>query len=95
MGKYDIPAVIEHMLYKTNQSTLSYVGHSMGCAMFFVAMIKYPELNDKIDVMLALAPATSLAGMMSPIRYATPFAAIIEVFINHFNSLSATVTIIF
>lgn len=80
MGLYDIPAVIEHILDKTNQSTMSYVGHSMGCAMFFVAMIKYPELNDKIDVMMALAPATSLANMKSPIQYATPFASIIEVY---------------
>ena len=90
MGVYDIPAVIEHILHKTNLSTLSYVGHSMGCAMFFVAMIKHPELNDKIDVMVALAPATSLANMKSPIQYATPFASIIEVCYSNDHLLQLT-----
>ena len=60
MGKYDIPAVINFILATTGRSSLSYVGHSMGCAMFFIAMVYYPELNSKIDVMIALAPATSL-----------------------------------
>ena len=79
MGLYDIPAVLDYVLAETKQPKLSYVGHSMGCAIFFVAMIKYPEMNDKIDVMMALAPAASLAHMKSPIRYVAPYATIIEV----------------
>jgi hypothetical protein len=51
----------------------------MGCAMFFVAMINHPELNDKIEVMMALAPATALAKMKSPIRYFAPFVAPLQV----------------
>merc|ERR1712071_284444 len=35
-------------------------------------------MNDKIDVMMALAPAASLAHMKSPIRYVAPYATIIE-----------------
>lgn len=53
--------------------------HSMGCAIFFVAMINHPELNEKIEVMMALAPATSLANMKSPIRYFAPFVTPLEV----------------
>jgi hypothetical protein len=51
----------------------------MGCAMFFVAMINRPELNDRIEVMMALAPATALARMKSPIRYFAPFATPLQV----------------
>ena len=73
MGKYDIPAVINYVLTKTGRSTMSYIGHSMGCAMFFVSMIEHPELNAKIDVMIALAPAASLAESKTIIRYQAPF----------------------
>ena len=51
----------------------------MGCAIFFVAMINHPELNDKIEVMMALAPATALDHMRSPIRYFAPFVTALQV----------------
>jgi lysosomal acid lipase/cholesteryl ester hydrolase len=52
----------------------------MGCSMFFVAMATYPELQSKIELMVALAPATSLAHMTSPaLRVAAPFIKHIEV----------------
>lgn len=51
----------------------------MGCSMFFVAMATYPELQSKIETMVALAPATSLAHMTSPIFRLAPFIKPIEV----------------
>ena len=52
----------------------------MGCSMFFVAMATYPELQSKIKMMVALAPATSLAHMTSPaLRVAAPFIKHFEV----------------
>ena len=56
MGTFDIPAVINYILNVTQSDKLDYVGHSMGCAMFFIAMDRYPELNDKVNKMVALAP---------------------------------------
>lgn len=53
MGIYDIPAVINYILKTTGQSKLSYVGHSLGCGIFFIAMVKRPELNSKIDIMVS------------------------------------------
>jgi lysosomal acid lipase/cholesteryl ester hydrolase len=47
--------------------------------MFFVAMATYPELQSKIETMVALAPATSLAHMTSPIFRLAPFIKPIEV----------------
>lgn len=57
MGQYDLPAMIDYILNHSGSTTLSYVGHSMGCAVYFVAMALHPELNSKINVMVALAPS--------------------------------------
>ncbi len=73
MGKYDIPASINYVLSVTGESSLSYVGHSMGCAVFFIAMTYHPELNSKIDVMVALAPATANGNSQTSLRYQAPF----------------------
>ena len=81
MGKYDIPAVINFIINTTGKSKLLYVGHSMGCAMFFIAMTYHPELNSKIELMFALGPAANLNNMRSPIRFATPFVNQIQVII--------------
>ena len=73
MGKYDIPACINYVLSVNGASSLSYVGHSMGCAAFFIAMTYHTELNSKIDVMFALAPATANGNSQTIIRYEAPF----------------------
>lgn len=52
IGKYDIPAVINYILDKTSLTKLIYTSHSMGGAVFFIAMITHPELNDKIEMMV-------------------------------------------
>ena len=54
IGNYDIPAVINYILKKTSQSKLTYIGHSLGCGVFFIAMVLHPELNAKIDLMVDL-----------------------------------------
>lgn len=51
----------------------------MGSAVFFIAMINHPELNQKIEMMMGLAPATCLANMKSIIRYFAPFVNQFEV----------------
>ncbi len=52
MGRFDIPACIEYVLAMTGQSKLIYIGHSMGTAVFWVAMITNPQLNAKIELMV-------------------------------------------
>lgn len=52
MGKYDIPATINYILAQSGRDKLIYCGQSMGGAIFFIAMITYPELNDKIEMMV-------------------------------------------
>ncbi|CAH0585868.1 unnamed protein product [Chrysodeixis includens] len=55
-GYYDLPAVIDFILAKTNQEKLSVIGHSAGSAYTFVLASTRPEYNDKIKVFVALAP---------------------------------------
>ena len=73
MGAYDVPASINYILATTGHERLVYIGHSLGCAIFFIAMVVQPELNDKIDVMIALAPSVSQAHVRSPLALMTPF----------------------
>lgn len=67
MGVYDIPAVINYILKKTNEQQLSYVGHSMGTTALWIALSEHPELNSKIKVMIALAPVAFLSNARSPV----------------------------
>lgn len=51
----------------------------MGCAMFFVGMSLRPDLNAKIDVMIALAPASSVAESQTGLRFQAPFVNLLVV----------------
>ena len=72
MGLYDTPAAIEYVLSESGSSKLSYVGHSMGTTAFFIAMDRHPSLQEKVEKMVALAPAAYLSHTRSPARYFAP-----------------------
>ncbi|XP_057376829.1 lipase member N-like [Daphnia carinata] len=83
MGNFDVPAIINHILTLTGLPTISYIGHSLGCGVFFIAMAKHPELNAKIDQMVALAPLSSFAHFATPIyRLLAPLSEPIEKFLK-------------
>jgi len=67
IAKYDIPASVNYVLNVTQKEKLSIVAFSTGCASFFSAMVLRPELNDRIDVMLALSPVVILHDVKVPI----------------------------
>ncbi|KIJ65837.1 hypothetical protein HYDPIDRAFT_76439, partial [Hydnomerulius pinastri MD-312] len=64
---HDIPDSIEYILGRTNASSLSYIGFSQGTAQAFAALSIHPQLNEKVNVFIALAPAMSPAGLSAPI----------------------------
>ncbi|RDB24788.1 putative lipase C16A3.12c [Hypsizygus marmoreus] len=64
---HDIPDSINYILETTNSSKLSYIGFSQGTAQAFAALSIHPQLNEKVDVFIALAPALSPAGLAAPI----------------------------
>ena len=48
---------------------------------FCILKITHPELNAKIEVMIALAPAASVANVKSLVRLSAAFVNPIEVFL--------------
>jgi lysosomal acid lipase/cholesteryl ester hydrolase len=64
---HDIPDSIEYILQITRASSLSYVGFSQGTAQAFAALSIHPQLNQKVNVFIALAPAMRPKGLSAPI----------------------------
>jgi len=73
MGKYDLPAMYDHILITTEQPSLFHIGHSMGTTGFWIAMNERPEYNDVIKGMFALAPVAAVGHMTSPINKIAPY----------------------
>ena len=64
---HDIPDSISYILDLTKAKDLSYVGFSQGSAQAFAALSIHPQLNQKVNVFVALAPAMSPEGLAAPI----------------------------
>ncbi|KAL1736331.1 Alpha/Beta hydrolase protein [Schizophyllum commune] len=64
---HDIPDSIHYILDVTKAPTLSYIGFSQGTAQAFAALSIHPQLNQKINVFIALAPAMAPPGLSAPI----------------------------
>ncbi|XP_055837572.1 lipase 3-like [Episyrphus balteatus] len=62
----DLPAMIDYVLFHTNEKALHYVGHSQGTTIFFVLMSEMPEYNAKIKTSHMLAPVVYMNHMTSP-----------------------------
>jgi lysosomal acid lipase/cholesteryl ester hydrolase len=60
---HDIPDSISYILDTTHQPSLSYIGFSQGTAQAFATLSIHPNLNDKINLFIALAPAMSPPGL--------------------------------
>ncbi|XP_013183259.1 lipase 1 [Amyelois transitella] len=67
MGYYDLPAVIDFILEKTGASMLSAIGHSQGNQIFYVLGASRPEYNEKINIIIALAPICFLHNVIPPV----------------------------
>lgn len=79
MGMYDLPAMIDYILYQTGQQQLFYIGFSQGTTQFWVLMSLRPEYNKKIKLMSALAPVAytgHIDGLLRPLSF---FANIFKV----------------
>lgn len=64
---HDIPDSIEYILGVTKEESLSYIGFSQGSAQAFAALSIHPQLNERVNVFIALAPAMSPAGLAAPL----------------------------
>jgi len=57
LAKYDFPAMLEYVISKTNRSQLIYMGHSQGNTQAFLGLSMNPQLCQKLQLFIALAPA--------------------------------------
>ena len=58
MGLYDLPAMVNHALEKTNQPNLTYIGHSQGSSQAFVLCSLKPDFcKQKMKAFISLGPA--------------------------------------
>jgi lysosomal acid lipase/cholesteryl ester hydrolase len=54
----------QYILEMTGAPSLTYIGFSQGTAQAFAGLSINPKLNDKVNLFIALAPATTPSGMM-------------------------------
>jgi len=66
--KYDIPAMIDHVLKDTNQRALYYGGHSQGSMIMLGAMSEDPEMQWKVRVNFAFGPITRMKAVKSAVK---------------------------
>ncbi|XP_046645920.1 lipase lipl-1-like [Daphnia pulicaria] len=74
LGQYDLPNSIDYVLKVTGQQKVSYVGYSLGCAIFYVGANLRPELNDKIEVMIGLAPTSTVQVLDNAFKLVAPLS---------------------
>lgn len=53
-GVYDLSAMIDYVLWTTNQTQLAYVGHSQGVTAMFVLLSELPHYNEKVSIFHAM-----------------------------------------
>jgi pimeloyl-ACP methyl ester carboxylesterase len=66
----------DYVLNKTGQEDLYYIGYSMGAIIFIVFTSMKPEYNEKILLMIALAPSTFMANSTTPINKSNFFTKV-------------------
>ncbi|KAI7901394.1 Alpha/Beta hydrolase protein [Cokeromyces recurvatus] len=64
---FDMPDTINYILKQTGAPSLTYIGFSQGTAQAFAALSIDPDLNEKVNLFIALAPAASPKGFSHPL----------------------------
>lgn len=59
----DVPSTVDYILKTTSHASLTYIGFSQGTAQAFAALSFIPDLNKKINLLVALAPVTKPTGL--------------------------------
>ncbi len=81
MARYDLPAMINFVLSKTNSTSLNYIGYSMGTTTLFALSSLDPSYTKKrIKLAVLLAPVAAIPNMKTPLTHI--FAPVL----SHFQS---------
>ncbi|XP_058798015.1 lipase 3-like isoform X1 [Phymastichus coffea] len=85
IGLYDIPAEISYIL-KHQNSSLFYIGHSMGTTAFYVMATERPDITSKITLMFSFAPIAFLNHIALPLRITAFLSTSTITFVDRFSS---------
>lgn len=78
---YDLPATIDTILDKTGSKKLNAIGHSQGNTIFYILGSIKPEYNEKVNLMIALAPVCYLHNVKTPLNTLLTFVPVINDFL--------------
>lgn len=65
-GVYDLPRVIDYILFTTGQDDLYYIGFSLGTTSFLVMGTELPSYNSKIRLAVLMAPVSYVSHIAQP-----------------------------
>ncbi|KAG0260066.1 cholesterol esterase [Mortierella polycephala] len=63
LALFDMPDTVNYILNRTGAPSLVYIGFSQGTAQAFASLSINPDLNSKVSLFIALAPATTPPGL--------------------------------
>ena len=72
---------MDFILEKNGEKKLSYIGYSLGCAIFFIGANLEPSLNGKIEVMIGLGPTATVTKLDNIFKFIAPFNTPLQVLI--------------
>lgn len=76
-GYYDLPAIIDTVLHLSGAEKLDAIGHSQGTAIFFVLGSMRPEYNQKVNLLVGLAPIAYLQNVQPPLKTLIQYSPLI------------------
>lgn len=79
IAKYDIPAIIDYVLIKTNHTCAHYVGHSQGTTVVLAMLSLFPRYNQKLKTLHLMAPAVYFSNTNTFLKAAVAFYGPLEV----------------
>ncbi|CAG4926694.1 unnamed protein product [Colias eurytheme] len=85
MGYYDVPALIDTVLNKTQVKKLNLIGHSQGNTVFYVLGSTRPEYNDKVNLAIALSPVCFFHKSSSPMSLFLQYYPLTDSLLKLFN----------
>ncbi|KAL3250646.1 hypothetical protein MRX96_055430 [Rhipicephalus microplus] len=77
IGRFDFPAVVDHVLNATGADRLTLVALSQGVTASLVFLSTRPEYNEKVDLVVAYGPVANVSHIGPPLSIGIPFTPLI------------------
>ncbi|XP_075530100.1 lipase member M-like [Dermacentor variabilis] len=77
VGLLDLPALVDYVLARTGWPQLILVGFSQGNTAAWAMLADKPQYNNKIMLLVALAPVANMTFIRSPVRFLVPISPIL------------------